>query len=378
MRYALLIIGIYAAKAMGYCWVSIIGDSSGFQMMSKVIQFIFVFLAVRPLLKHPSKFIMVELLFMLMYFVSFLMGYAQPDTLGHDWIYGSLIYIPMGFAAYNMQEKRLLWKGFYAVSLVCFPLLIYARFALQAAGNTRYDMTFGYIIIVPILLFLYYFVERKNIVYLVYSVIGAIALLMYGSRGPFLCIFAFGLFILIFTETIKPRFKVVIIALAFFILYLLVEYWGDILNLLVRIADLLHVDSRTLNLLLSGEMVSHYSSRETIIRDSIQILNRSPLLGCGVASVEGVINDYPHNIFIEFLVNYGYFMGSLAIIFLIIVILKGVFNKESELRYLCIFFVALNMELLVSGSYLKEWIFYVCIGLCMSARKGIPRLILWR
>jgi len=81
---------------------------------------------------------------------------------------------------------------------------------------------------------------------------------------------------------------------------------------------------------------------------------------------------YCHNIFLELLINYGWIIGGILCISIVVTSLKMLITCKNESWWICfvIFFVP-SMKLLLSGSYWYLEAFWACIAVYLMYRKHI-------
>lgn len=310
MRYVLMITGIYFAKSVGFMYVNIIGDHLFFQICSKLFQIMLLLVIIKPLLKNIVTLILTEAILLFLYLYSGAIGLASRELLLNDYFYGAVLYIPMAIAAYKILDKKCLIDSFYSISQVVFPFLLISIFIIAKKKGNFYDMTFGYLMLIPCLMFLYSFFNRGKILDLFFSMIGLGTILLYGSRGPILCLMGFILLEMSFSNEMKMEKKAVLIMLGCISIVILIIFWNEIICFIMSIGDAFSIDSRSLRMLHEGNVFTYSSGRDEIIEKSLSLLRYSPILGCGIGAAQSVIGTYPHNIFIELLLNFGYLMGG--------------------------------------------------------------------
>ena len=85
------------------------------------------------------------------------------------------------------------------------------------------------------------------------------------------------------------------------------------------------------------------------------IRDRDCVILASAQGAEAIAGNYPHNIFLEILLQFGIVVGTVILVGLACLIWKS-FSKGTELErsYLCIMLMLGVMPLLVSGTYL-EW-----------------------
>lgn len=232
----------------------------------------------------------------------------------------------------------------------------------DAAGEmTKYDysLTFGYQVIFCCIVFALFFLEQKKWYDLIAAVLSFMLVLLEGSRGPLVCLAVFVvLYFLIKSK--RKRMKLVIPIMA---LSLVIFLFGDQLFswILDRIAAL-NIDSRTITMLLSGNLSSD-NARGIIFDLCWDHIAKQGFWGMGPFGSRTFIVPryywgYPHNIVLELILDYGWMVG-IGIMVAIVLAIIGMFRraKKEELMVFCIL-LACNMKLFLSSTYWGELFFW--------------------
>ena len=135
---------------------------------------------------------------------------------------------------------------------------------------------------------------------------------------------------------------------------------------------LLHVGVRSRTLLLFLQDGVHLSGRDIIYRGVMAEIIESPWLGIGIAGDRRVLSGgYTHNFFIELIGNFGFILGILVSVGIIILIIKALIIKDRDKYNLIIIWMSLGfVHLMVSGSYLTDINFWIFLGLMISIKKS--------
>ncbi|MBP3817230.1 MAG: O-antigen ligase family protein [Butyrivibrio sp.] len=204
-----------------------------------------------------------------------------------------------------------------------------------------------------------------------------------GARGALLCdfiLFLFALTIIIKnTDDLRKIVRIVVMTVSAMIVYLLIP----------NIARYLYekYPSRTLSLLAKGN-IAVLSGREIYYDSIIETIIRDPLKFRGVladrilmAKIDGIpvnssnLTTYAHNFFLEFLFQFGLFLGIPLLCILLFEMLKNLIwiikNNNYDIYLSAYFLVAFAYavgQLMFSGSYL----------ICSSTGYLIAGLVLCR
>lgn len=248
------------------------------------------------------------------------------------------------------------------INLAVLFLTVTSRVAM--ADDVGYSMGFGYACIVPALL-LVKDIYIKSSIYNIIGFIGLIiAIIMYGSRGPLLCV---GLFILyLFSKDIFSKNKLIPLVLSFLGIIFIMIY-KDLLRLLNEIlSDHFGVYSRTLNIFLVDDV--HLSGRDFIYGTLLSEIFNSPFTIRGINAEWRVIGTYAHNIIIEICYQFGLIFGIFILSYIAYVAIKNLkcdLVKDVDILKLIFLFASLP-ALVVSGSLWSSYYFWIWIGLNMG------------
>ena len=130
--------------------------------------------------------------------------------------------------------------------------------------------------------------------------------------------------------------------------------------------DGLGLSVRIFEKIIEGE-IADSTGRDLLISQLLGVLNNQPM-GLGLLGDRAIIGVYAHNIFIELLVSFGYFFGSiisLSLITIIILAFKKSLKSNIHLFYVgtvCFGF----LPLLTSHSFLLYPNFWLFLGYTMQ------------
>lgn len=275
--------------------------------------------------------------------------------------------------------------------------LMYIYFAKQVIGALRlgywltindsgqqirspYNLAFGYSVLLYMLPFLLGAVTERNKLDIVGAFLGILMLFLGGSRGPLLCIAIF-LLLYCLNKFKKSKKKVVIISIALFLVLFLWLISDKIINLLLLAMEKFNIKSRTLSMLLTGD-IDNDNGRSLIWGAAINLLKKNPF-GYGAMGSRHVIYKYHvaghcHNIALEMMVDFGVFLGAALLIFLLWNAYKIIFD-DSNSRWKLVFlvFFAHSCQLIMSACYWGSIGFWCCCAIGFMAyldrKKGKTR-----
>ncbi|MCI5839031.1 MAG: O-antigen ligase family protein [Peptoniphilaceae bacterium] len=248
---------------------------------------------------------------------------------------------------------------------------------IGADGNQiklTYNLSFGYKLTFPTILFIYSFVFQKKKIFLLNSIIGFLLILIYGNRGAILVILIYIFLILLsLLEKYSLPKKILLISSLIVLSLLLIHYLDSIILFFANVLERFNINSRTLRLLAYGR-ISEDNGRDIIWDLVIDAIKQGGILGYGILGDRPFVSPihyvgYSHNIFLELVVSFGIF-GYFVILYLIIDAIKMIFfckNKYSKQLYIIFFSVA--CQLLLSMSFWFVWEFWAMLAISFSYKR---------
>lgn len=231
--------------------------------------------------------------------------------------------IPLGVFSVSIKTPQIfydiLYKGSFIITVILTLMFLYHP--ANEWGETGYSMFFGYSIILPILLHTNEFIRSKKL-YILVVLLGELMMMMvYASRGCWLC-FLFFIVYKIFFDSTNKALKIALITF-FFLFSAVILFWGDLIILyFASLLESLGLNSRTLALLASGA-IADGTGRDEIWAESFRMIAERPIFGWGLggeyyhlAAFEGastIDNSWhSHNGLIQNIVCLGVMGGFIA------------------------------------------------------------------
>ena len=191
--------------------------------------------------------------------------------------------------------------------------------------------------------------------------------LLSGARGAFLVIF-FGTFILLQVRfNFLKIFKIVLVVslLTFLGLYLLSFFDFDFID-----RFLLSFERVFSYVSSEGIDMSNTSNRDEFYDFAIKLIKDKPFFGYGIFGYRKIMGAYPHNFFLEVLLQGGicllfFWFFVLALFF---IKLKKLLSLNSQHHYILAPIIYSSFQLMFSGSYLIEPLFW--FSLCYVFNVG--------
>jgi O-antigen ligase len=112
------------------------------------------------------------------------------------------------------------------------------------------------------------------------------------------------------------------------------------------------------------------SGRNVVYQTTLQLIEQRPILGYGLFGMWDVYSSYPHNLFLEVLLQGGvfYLLIALIVLFYFAIKLAHLIRKDMRFRILIVLFIYPFVMLMFSGTYLSTPMFWFVIIYVMNSR----------
>lgn len=262
----------------------------------------------------------------------------------------------------------------FFITVCCFAVMGYSL------SKNTYSQSLGYHILPAVVISFDALLDKSaklRILHLINFVFSFFICFMTGARGPVVAVAVFILLRLIFGfgSDIKRQFVVLLVTAVIIVLFLV--YFDEIYNFFFDIAQKYGLSTRVFRKYENGVLFDN-TSRRKFYNYSIGILNSSTsnfVFGTGICKDRILLAEqfsntnnayayYPHNLFVEFILQFGVILGALLSVFVIYVIIKGLFSKiDREVKNFFTLFLAVGfVPLMFSMSYVTEPLFFCMIG----------------
>lgn len=274
------------------------------------------------------------------------------------------IILPLFIITLSVKDYKRLYSAIRIASyIVVISAFIYLNLQFEGELEIGY-MEFSYNMSLSVMFLIIIAFRKRRLLDIIMAFAGFTIIFMSGSRGAMFGILT-GIVTYIFLNLrFNIRNSFIITPIIFLIIFINTHFmrWLDLINTgLLSI----NINSRNINLLLNKE-VENSSGRDLIFNQSLNLMADNWFTGIGMAGDRPAIGSYTHNLFTEFLVEYGLILGSVFSIILFFYLINSFFQKrKDELYYLffSVFFSTGFMKLQFSGSYLQEPTFFMLLAL---------------
>ena len=235
-------------------------------------------------------------------------------------------------------------------------------------------MDFSYAML-PVVCALYYAfrTRKKRLLPFVLFAAGFLEMFTFGARAPLLFVL---LFIAVYEllRTDKRLSIKIVLMVAFAVAVVLFGVYEDTIIAWLNTIPMFS-DSRVLRFLSAGKLMESES------RDMITMYCEQRINTMGMA-VSGFWGDrkycggqaYPHNIFLEILMTYGWVFGIIAFLLLALLCIKALLKKGINRDVVVFLLVSLWGRYLISGSYIQEGKFWIGLFALIAVAFGCKNI----
>ncbi len=297
-----------------------------------------------------------------------------------------LLYVlPMYFIGiacrYQECQKTLYWASIFSVA---------AKFTYQmylfGGGNLtgEYDMDAAYKVLPSVVFLILWALEKKGVWNWLVATFGIFLVLTYGTRGPLLAALLFlclGIYIVVMRSR-KLFVRIIFIVLTAAVLLVLSSQslLTVVFETLSKWFESIGFSSRILDFALEGEM-SVSVRRGLLLDNTIQAVKQRLFLGYGIMGDRVILDgSYCHNIFWEFLCDFGVYLGGILFGAMIVLFIRAIKHsaKNENLLFVVMLISMIVTKLMLSGSYIIEPYFLFTIGVCINTlRNSTDRSIIF-
>lgn len=337
--------------------------------------------------KNYYPFLLLYLTICLIFLISYLLhpeyqyfytreGYGlervfRPDSALYAFLFFSLVDDPDDLM-HTIKKFAFIYFA-YLMIFELLPALVQGYWSdINYAGETvkrAYSLSFGYAMLLPSIIFLYIFFKKKSILYLLLSVAGIGLIFLQGSRGALLMLAIFvGLMVISgIIDSKDATYKTIKIIAIILAIVFIFAFGGTILRTVVNMLKSIGFESRTLDLLVSGDFTND-SGRNIIWSSVYDAIKTGGLFGYGAFGDRPFVFPhhyvgYSHNIFLELICSFGIIGGIISVV-IVVGSLRMIFScKDTRWREIFIIFFSIASQLLLSMSFWYVWEFWAAAAI---------------
>lgn len=331
----------------------------------------FYFAVSKEMLRRSARIFWRSLsLFLCLYMLSAILIISRGESL-NTMLTGSALltfawWIPSGVLACSVYDKEVLYnvwvKASYIISV--FSIIIYFFHIPNdnSSGGAEYNMTFGFYIILPLLIQINEYQRNKKFWILLLIFFETFTIVVYANRGILLSLIFFIVYKFAFESNSRSR-KIFSIIILFFWGWLMLSSLQTIATITQSVFDVFGFESRIVQMLAEGN-ISDTTGRNEIWKYCMKMIEERPLFGWGLGgefsrltqdilsskSVAASASCSPHNGVIQNFVNFGVIGGIISTMIILVPMLYLRKVKDPFAKILIVIFGASRMiPDLVSG-----------------------------
>ncbi len=286
------------------------------------------------------------------------------------------LYVGNSIRDHDSLNKLLYYSSWFI--LVEFLLSFYV-FKTINFNLVNYNQEYAYRLLPASLFFIKNLSRKINLVYIFGLFLVLVFIFILGARGPLLIS---GIFFI--TIMVKNKRNLINLFVSSF--FYIITSFGIffLITFLIRF----NFQSRLIEFTTTVNFFSD-ENRIKLFNESIKLILKSSLLGYGVGydrillttsmgyelTVSNIIGWYPHNVFLEFTLHFGFILSFFFFAFFISKILKFyVNNSDKNKSDLLLFFIFIGFfPLLISSSYLQYPTFFFLLGYILNLTRNLKR-----
>lgn len=219
--------------------------------------------------------------------------------------------------------------------------------------------------------------EKKRMSDFIFAIVGIFLLIVFAARGPIL-LYVLYLAYNLYCIGIASRLILLLCAIAAWI-FLETDFGYMIIKVMANTMGGNGFSTRIFDMLLSNQ-ITYDNGRKFIQRQVMVYVNKHPKTGNGWFSdrmatsfsgkeviKHGVRARYAHNIFLEFWCDYGYLIGSILLIIVVLLFIYAYRQlMDTQRKIFLILLFSSFFKLVMSGSYLEQNEFWLLLGISIT------------
>ena len=312
--------------------------------------------------RNALIFILVEFIAVVVYFSSIIINQILITQIISRLFWTVCACIPLGICAISIRDKRQLYHIMLNTSYIMAAIL--SLLLLIRTSNEDYMMNFSNAMLYPCLFSINEYIAKKKVWHLLLNIYCIMTILLFGSRGAFLCIIVF-VTLRLFMYIRRPYVKITFLCS----LTIAVAYFDEIFKWGMGLLANIGITSRSI--LLLKDNITYIGSRDTIWQIAKEMVNERWLTGWGVVGELNKLDIYPHSIYLEIMIGFGVLLGGVILAALCVLVIRMLRIKEPYLMTLCLVFFSISTRLFISGTYLTSEAFFLFIFLAACRDKQI-------
>lgn len=335
---------------------------------------VFIFLSIKAIISRikPDTIILL-ILITIAYLVSLLIEMQEYSLqIGLELLIGFIIYTVT--RALRSHDDLIKYLNITSILIIMSVIIVFIIFPTYEDTMISYSQTFAYAIFPAVIFSFNSFMNNRSILQLIYFAIAFVLIIIAGARGPVVISILF-IFIRVFQviKNIGSGMKGWSTLLVFSIcVFMAIIFMPKIEDIITKYS---FQDSNRLLEMLRTDVLLEDEGRNSLKTKSIALILDHPF-GMGLGQERVALSDntmqaegsYPHNFFLEILIQYGWILGfAIIVLLLYFMFISYINNNNNNTKniWLIFFFIGF-IPLMFSGTYLNWPFFWLFLGLTVN------------
>lgn len=278
----------------------------------------------------------------------------------------------LGRALWDVESVINCIRPVATVAVICSVITQFIWYAIEYKQID--NMSFAYSFLPCALFFVYEVQRHRQIRNTVMCILAIGILLLAGTRGPLVCLISFVGFCILLNIRKSQHYLLLALVAVFGVYFQTSNFYTNMLTGFNNWLISQRLNNRITYMLINSEFTQ---SRERLLLKEIIInyTNSAGILGRGIGADRVVLGGYVHNLIYEIWCHYGYVIGSILILIVIVILLNGLLKSKNSIEryFFGILFCSSVVKLFISSSYLLEPLLWLLFGFCVSIRVRAKR-----
>ena len=332
----------------------------------------FFFISVLPIVlrRRFRMFLTAYFVAIVIYVVSYFSS-AYPIFYSEKFFYIFIMNIPALVLFSAIKDHQYFLKYLYPMCI--FQVILSFSLFLSRIQSSGYDSSTGfYTLLSTAVLFNALFDEKTKHKYLtfLFFFVGFLIIATRGQRGQIFSLVIYVFLRILFSNYAYKKQLVIAVVIMSAVLFI---FSSTLIDNLIELLRVNNIYSRTIYLLGDGRFITYTSGRDKLYENALDLIYERPLTGYGLYASEVYLKGaYPHNLFLDYLLVFGEFIGGLATICISTFTAAILLSKNSPLKELgLLFFATAIFPMMTSGTFITSpmHLIYYAIGFRLIASR---------
>ena len=327
--------------------------------------------AISRIIKHVKVidvffYVAIAVLFFLNYIIYPDNNYYLDEIKSAFLINSALLYFVGLCIDINRSKIMLRDMAIASIVIIIFIMFMFGG-SEQFSVDVDHSLGQAYALLPHVLVLLWFWSEDGGALNVIFSIIGILLLLSFGTRGPIVCVISFFVLYTLFYKQFKHPIggRIILVTIG----SLLYVFLKPVMLFLSSLFSTLGMSTRIVSKYLDNTL-SDTNGRDALIEEISDKIDSGPFWGYGFAGDRQFLGGWSHNIYYEMMATFGKYPGTILIVLLIAFIVFALYKaKASIYGKFMLLLVCCCIELLFSSSFLILPVFYLMLGYGVQIRR---------